>query len=254
MKRGKKILICLIVVICIWCFVYINNNWIQIEKYHVCSSRIPNKFDEYKIIQLSDLHNKEFGKDNMNLIKKIYNVDPNIIVLTGDMINSTDTDFKVFYNLIEKLSKKYDIYFIKGNHEERMEIKEGELQIEFYEKIEKFGVKILNDKKQPIVIDEEKINLYGLELPLNCYSRKISSSYQGWEDFDVEDVEEKLGDINKNEYNILLSHNPLYFKVYKDWGADLTLSGHIHGGIIRMPFVGGLLSPEVSFFPKYDAG
>ena len=106
--------------------------------------------------------------------------------------------------------------------------------------------------KVKIQKNNSKINLYGLTVPYSCY--KYLFDDKEITTIDSKFLEQKLGDLNKNEFNILLAHTPFYFDEYEKWGADLTLCGHVHGGIVRLPLVGGLLSPDRKFFPKYDLG
>ncbi|MEW9096977.1 MAG: metallophosphoesterase [Clostridiaceae bacterium] len=251
----KKIIIALAA---ISTFVYAQFNWLKVSEYEVVSNKIGNEFDGFKIVQLSDLHSKEFGKNNITLIKKIKKLDPDIIVTTGDMYNSRNDDGEVFYNLAKNLSKDYKIYYILGNHEQVSEItrkeSEGNKENNYIERLKETGVIVLDNDKAEIEREDKKINLYGLEIPLRFYKSKSTATYSGDKPYEKSNVEKAIGKASKEDFNILLAHNPIYFPVYSNWGADLTLSGHTHGGIIRIPFKGGLLSPERTFFPEYDGG
>lgn len=228
---------------------YYDNNNITISKYNIKSKKLPKSFNEFKILQLSDLHSKKFGKENERLIKIINKENPDIIVMTGDMINSTEKEFSTFIDMLNKL-KNYKMYFVEGNNETRLPKNKN---VELMKLIEEAGVKILNNSKEKLKIGEETINLYGIWLNL-IYYKEIKSGYKEDTYYSKNDLEKNIGECNNLEYNILLAHNPLYFDSYAEWGADLTLSGHIHGGLIRIPGVGGLLSPERKFFPKYSEG
>ncbi|MBU5484069.1 metallophosphoesterase [Clostridium sp. MSJ-11] len=251
----KKIIIALAA---ISVFIYAQFNWLEVSEYKISSDKIGNEFDGFKIVQLSDLHSKEFGKNNSTLIKKIKKLNPDIIVTTGDMYNSTNDDGEVFYNLAKELSKDYKIYYIVGNHEQISEVRREESEVSkennYIESLKELGVTVLDNDKVEIEREGKKINLYGLEIPLRFYKDKNTATYSGDKPYDKSNVEKAIGKASEEDFNILLAHNPIYFPVYSSWGADLTLSGHTHGGIIRIPFKGGLLSPERTFFPKYDGG
>ena len=196
------------------------------------------------------MHSKNFGNRNNKLIKKINSENPDIVVMTGDMVNTKDTDFEVFINLAEQISKRYDTYYIVGNHEQNLNDDRRKILID---KLNEIGIRVLDNEKVTITRGTESINLYGLWFALRYY-KDLNNEYTKDVFFGAKQIQTILGNLDIDSYNILLTHNPLYADTYSNWGADLTLSGHIHGGMIRIPFIGGLLSPERKFFPKYDAG
>ena len=192
-----------------------------------------------KIVLLSDLHDR---KINNRLVNKINKIKPNIIIMSGDMIDGKYTSIKSFEkntnNVVELINnlKDYEVYYTFGNHEHYL----GKEYLNKYEKIlSKTHVKLLNNNNVKL----NDIDLIGFDCE-EVYSKnnKVNSKY----------ISSKIGEIDKNKYNILIAHNPLKAKEYSETNVDLTLSGHIHGGIIRLPF--GFLSPEVKFFPKYSGG
>ena len=225
--------------------IYLDNTLVKVSKYEIKSEKIPKKFNKFKIIHLSDLHDCNFGKNNSKLIKKIDDEHPNIIVMTGDMVNKYDEKFCGFFNLAEILSKKYKIYYIVGNHEQRLRKDDLNLIIT---KLNELGIKILSDEKITIMREKDRINIYGIDIPLSYY--KIINKPSNIDEV----INEVLNKCKEKEYNILLAHNPLYFEEYAKHNVDLTLSGHVHGGMIRLPFIGALLSPERKLFPKYSSG
>ena len=225
--------------------IYFDNTLIKVSRYKIKSDKIPKGFNNFKIVHLSDLHSYGFKNYNIQLIKKINNENPNIIVMTGDMVNKYDTNFEKFLNLSEVLSKKYDIYYILGNHEVRL--KKDDLDF-IIRKLKKFGIRVLSNEKVNIMRKKDYINIYGMDIPLSYYKIINKPSNVG------EIINGVLNQCNEKEYNILLAHNPLYFEEYAKNNVDLTLSGHVHGGMIRLPFIGALLSPERKFFPKYSSG
>lgn len=224
-----------------------SNNTIGITRYVIKSAKIPTEFNNCKIIQLSDLHSKEFGNDNWRLIQKIDNEKPDIIVMTGDMINTSDDNYHAFMKLSQNLAQRYKVYFIVGNHEQILSDPHIVISLKNY------GVTVLDNEKVRIEKGNSFINLYGMWFKLKYYKNKNAPDSKDIY-YDLDTMQKALDASNPTEFNVLLTHNPMYFPTYAQWGADLTLSGHVHGGIINIPFKGGLLSPEREFFPEYYGG
>lgn len=245
MKKKIIIIVFLIIFVLMLIELYIDANWIQTTSFEVFSKKIPSSFDGYKILQLSDLHSKKFGKDNRKLLQKIDKSNPDIIVLTGDFVSANETDFTVFFELVDKISPKYEVYYITGNHEQAMS---SSSKKEIFSYLSEKGVKFLNNEYIEISQEKERINFYGLCYESSYYSDKKGNIYT------KEMMTKSLGEADSSKYNILLTHSPTNFEVYKSWGADLILSGHVHGGMIRVPFVGAIFSPDEGFMPKYSAG
>lgn len=225
--------------------IYLDNTLIKLSKCEIKSDKIPKGFNKFKIVHLSDFHSYDFGKNNNKLIKKIDGENPSIIVMTGDMVNKYDRNFKKFLNLAVVLSNKYEIYYIVGNHEQRL--KQEDLNL-ILKKLKELGIRVLSNEKVIIKRKNDYINIYGIDIPLSYY--KIINKSSNIDEI----VKISLNKCNEKEYNILLAHNPLYFEEYAKHNIDLTLSGHVHGGMIRLPFIGAILSPERKFFPKYSSG
>lgn len=259
MKKLLKVLllfaaIVIGIVICAW----LENNWIQVSRYTVSSTKVPTGFNGFKILQLTDLHSKSFGQDNQGLISAINRIDPDIIVITGDMLNSLNDEGEVFLSLARELVSKYPIYYISGNHEQIAEVKAAESNSGWYTRyiaqLKQLGIVNLDNQRIQVRRGADSINLYGLVLPLRYYSSKNAPHYAGEKRFSSEYIERCLGKVDNRGYNVLLVHTPFYFDTYSHWGADLVLAGHLHGGVIRIPFLGGVLSPDEGLFPAYDAG
>ncbi len=220
------------------------NRFIQVD-YKIGTDKIDK---EIKVVFLSDMHNKEFGKENRRLFAAIRNINPDIICCGGDMLTAhPGVDTMPPVRLLSKL-KDYPIYYGIGNHEYRMKIYRddyGNTYDEYVEKLKGMGVKVLENERA--VIEALNISIQGLMIDKSYYKRfekkEMTSEY----------VRELTGHKGK-EYEIMLAHNPEYFKAYEESGADLVLSGHIHGGIVRLPFVGGVISPRLRLFPKFDGG
>ena len=228
-------------------FLYFGNKSFEISKHIIEDKNLPEKFDNFKIIHLSDFHSNYDIKDK--IIQQINKEEPNIVVMTGDMINKYDkkSDFNIFLDLAQNIASRYKTYFICGNHENRLD-KEDLNYI--YLKLKKYNICILNNDNKKIYIDNQYINIYGINLSNEFYiinnAKKI--------DMLNNKIEESLTNLNEDQYNIILIHNPLFFNEYVKYNANIIFSGHVHGGMIRLPLVGALLSPERKFFPKYNSG
>lgn len=219
------------------------NTALELNTYTISSSKLPQSFDGYRIAHVSDLHNAEMGKDNENLLTMLRDADPDMIAITGDLIDSRNTDIEIALQFVEEAVKIAPCYYVTGNHEARVneydELKAG---------LEAAGIIVLEDARTEISIEGETITLIGVNDP----------SYQT--DYLFGDaqtvVNAKLAELHTDSdgYTILLSHRPELFDTYAGHDIDLILSGHAHGGQFRLPFIGGLAAPNQGLFPKYDAG
>ena len=247
LNRKKKTIVFLVIVLIIAGALYYGNKTVEISRYKIYSTRLPAEFDNFKILQLSDLHSKQFGNENWRLLRIINKEKPDIIAMTGDMVSTSDDNYEIFYELSRNLAKRYKVYYVVGNHEQ---ILMDDRIIHF---LESNGVTVLDNEKVKIEGKNSSINLYGLWFNLKYY-KDMNDPYTKDLYFGFDTMQKTLGIPNSKEYNILLTHNPMYFPTYAQWGADLTLSGHVHGGVVIIPFKGGLLSPERDFFPEYYGG
>ena len=244
MNRKKRVLffvVFVLVVLIVWTLW--GNTALEVNEYEVVSDRIPQDFEGFRIAQVSDLHNAEFGEGNEKLIQLLSQADPDVIVITGDLIDSRHTDIEIALDFARQAVKIAPVYYVSGNHEARVHEYE-DLKIGLAEA----GVVILENQKVQITREGESITLMGIADP----------SFQ--EDYlfgDSESVVRQAIEDLQNEsdgYTILLSHRPELFDLYVDTGMDLVFSGHAHGGQFRLPFVGGLVAPNQGFFPKFDEG
>ena len=232
--------ICLIL-IAIW--IVRGNNQIKFTEYIITSSKVPESFTCFEIAQVSDLHNTEFGEENTKLLELLSEIEPHIIVLTGDLIDSRHTDIEIALDFAGKATQIAPVYYVSGNHEARVpeyeELKMG---------LAEAGVTVLENQKVQITRDGESITLMGIQDP------SFRTDYLFG---DAEVVSKQAISELQNEsdgFTVLLSHRPELFELYVDTGVDLVFSGHAHGGQFRLPVVGGLVAPNQGFFPKYDAG
>lgn len=222
----------------------------QTTEYKIDSARIPAAFDGFRMVQLSDLHGAVYGKNSETLIREVKKAGPDIVVMTGDMMDNGRGAVDLAVRLCMELVREYPVYYALGNHEQTLE--KGIWQ-KAKRQLKESGVVFLENNRAELVRNGEMIRLYGLVMPLVYYKDPFGEFEKGV-NFYKKNVQECLGNADRSKYNILLAHNPLYFPACYNWGADLTLSGHVHGGIIHVPGIGGLLSPDLTFFPKYDAG
>ena len=249
----KIIFIFIGIFILMYLYTKYNVNTLEVTKYVVENKKVPKEFDGYNIVQISDLHSKLFGENNKKLIQKIKSLNPDIVVVTGDLIDGENNNYNVALDFMKEISKLDRVYYIIGNHEQKSLIKKYKDEYkDYFNKLHQIDFVNLDNNKVEIVKGDSNINLYGLTVPYSCY--KYLFDNQETTSIDIDFLEEKLGKVDREQFNILLAHTPFYFDEYEKWGADLTLCGHVHGGIVRLPLVGGLLSPDRKFFPKYDLG
>lgn len=246
MKTKKKfIVLAAIVAILILLIIWIayGNTDLEIYKYNVKSEDIPSEFDNFRIVQISDLHNAEFGENNEKLLLMLKQADADIIAITGDMIDSRNTDIDVAISFAQKAVNIAPVYYVNGNHESRVL---GE-----YEKLKQgltdAGVTILENSSADITIGDEAITLIGINDP--TFRMDIV------DDTMEQNIAHQLVNVipDNDNYKVLLAHRPEYFDVYAG-KVDLVLSGHAHGGQFRIPFIGGLVAPGQGFFPEYYEG
>lgn len=195
-------------------------------------------------VQLTDLHNYQFGKDNSRLVQKVREVQPDVIFMTGDMINEYETRNDIIINLIEKLKDVAPIYISLGNHEDAY-IK-NENNDSLIHLMEKAGAVVLEEEYIDTVINDQEVRIGGLFGYVFAETYMDGSEQRFMEEFQ-----------NTDRFKILLSHVPeglLLWKSMEYWKVDLVFSGHVHGGQVRIPFIGGLYDPEEGFFPTYTKG
>ena len=246
MKLTKKkfiiaILCVLLISLVIWTIW--GNTALEVNEYEITSGRIPEAFNGFRIAQVSDLHNAEFGEGNSDLIELLSQTDSDIIVITGDLVDSRQTDIEIALEFARQAVKISPVYYVTGNHEARVseyeELKMGLVEV---------GVTVLENQKVQITREGESITLIGVDDP------SFREDYLFGDAASVSRA--ALSDLQNESdgYTVLLAHRPELFDIYVESGVDLVFSGHAHGGQFRLPFIGGLVAPNQGFFPKYDAG
>ena len=222
-------------------------------------NQIPSEFSGFRIAQISDLHNAEFGEGNSHLLNSLSESKPDMIAITGDLVDAQHTNIDVALSFAEKAVQIAPVYYVTGNHEASLsqysELKTG---------LEAAGVIVLEDKAIQLEHNGGIVTLMGLSDPNFTIKSNIFDEVPAM-------ISTKLNDLMENKvgYTILLSHRPELFDTYVSCGVDLVLSGHAHGGQFRLPLIGGLekvtvvagkrletgpVAPNQGFFPKYDAG
>lgn len=208
-----------------------------ISRYEVKSQKLPESFDGFKIVQLSDLHGAEFGEDGMELVEKVKELEPDMIALTGDFVTD-EGDLAAVEKLAARLTELCPVYFISGNHE----FGSG-LAVKVRNILERAGVKYLSNEYLTISRGEDGILLGGVEDPL-AYADMLSP----------DELAQKMNDAAPDAFKILLGHRNYWMTEYPELPVDLIFCGHAHGGLIRIPGVGGLIGTDRRLFPDFDAG
>ena len=203
-----------------------------------------------RVLFLSDLHGKEYGKENRRLLEKVEQERPDCILTGGDMLTRTqpETD-RTALALMRRLASAAPVYAANGNHEQKMKVDRrqyGDRYERYRHALLEAGIRVLENETCLFQKEGFQAAITGLELPLSCYS------HLGREELQVEEIEERIGERSGDTYRILMAHNPAYMDVYWEWGADLVLSGHLHGGVVRLPLVGGVITPQMKLFPRYS--
>ena len=242
------VVVCLAVVLIIS---YFENRRFTVTKYQIEDNLFPAAFDGFHIVQLSDFHNAVFKDENKPLFDAIKDLKPDIILITGDMIiGKPGEDVCYAADTINALCEIAPVSFSMGNHELRVSLYEdiyGDMWELFVKRLSS-QVHLLFDDTTMLERNGETIYLHGLNLTPEFYKRFIQTPMP------EEYLQSLFGMCNRDKFHIFMAHNPDYFKDYAAWGANLTFSGHVHGGMIRIPLLGGALSPMIHFFPKYDKG
>ncbi|HHZ16035.1 MAG TPA: metallophosphoesterase [Clostridia bacterium] len=236
-----------LVVVCVggWAFFHWQNNGLVVTSYEFVSAKTPPGLDGYRIVQFSDLHNKDFGK---RLLAALQDQQPDLIVVTGDLIDNLSKDMEPSLNLLEQALLLAPVYYVSGNNE----MKSGRYE-ELAARLTGLGVTVLDNQAVTIEHRNYSFNLIGISDPLFRRAK-------GERDKDKiialvkETIEQKMTSPSSSGLNILLAHRPELFSTYAECQVDLVFTGHAHGGQVRLPLVGGLVAPDQGFFPKYTSG
>ncbi len=232
----------LFIVAVIW--IAVDNKALELNSITVESDRLPQAFDGYRIALVSDLHNDEFGENNQTLLDALRESEPDLIAITGDIIDSRRTNAEIALRFAAEAVMIAPCYYVSGNHESRIEE-----YPEFRDALTELGVTVLENERATLSRNGETVTLIGLT--------DLGFLYKG----DAKVISEmvvsgQIGELvtDNDGYTIMLTHRPAFFEIYAEHGIDLSLCGHIHGGQIRLPLIGGLAGGESFLLPEYDAG
>lgn len=231
----------------IWVLVYISVNCLKHTRYEIETSKLPDSMDNLKIIHITDVHSKIFGKENLKVINLINEINPDIVIMTGDIISKFESNIDNFISMYKDIYIKYPVYYSIGNHERKLGYKKYKYYIE---QLKKLGVRVIINGTEKYYKGNDYIVINALKFRENMQPKRLTNEKR--EKY-IRFMQNKLGDIDNTKLNILLAHDPENYKMYKDLGVDLIFSGHIHGGLIRIGKI-CLLSPRKHFFPKYSYG
>lgn len=239
-KRIKRYIWIFCICISLFVFIFWQNNALVTSRYIFETDQIGRHLDGYQIVLISDLHNKQFGRNQKRLLEKIKACEPDMIVVTGDLVDSNHTNLEKAMELIRGAVSIAPVYYVTGNHEKWLE---KDTETALMEQLKQVGVICLNNAKEEIWVKQESFLLYGLD-DSNLMDDTLEQLVL--DDNNIFSTEKM--------FTVLLAHEPQNFFRYSNVKMDLVLSGHAHGGQARLPFVGGIVAPDQGFFPKYTQG
>lgn len=232
----KKLLKIGLLIGAIYIFLQVNNQWIVTTELTYESEKVPAGFDGYRITQITDLHDAQFGENQERLVQKVAATEPDVIFITGDVIDSRRYDLERSMQAVRQLVDIADVYYVLGNHEVALNKMD-----EIYATLTEAGVHVLANDAVVIERGGDELAIVGIEDPL-----------MGWPVSDMLDV--ALENVEADTFTLLLSHRPEQFDSYVAQQMDVVFTGHAHGGQVRLPFIGGLAAPTQGILPKYTAG
>lgn len=239
-RRRMRNIVLILLLAGLGCFIgiqLVGNRSFEITHYHLMSSKLE---EPIKIAVLSDLHNREYGEKNCDLVEAIAQQEPDLIAMTGDMVNENDRDISVVRTLCRQLVEIAPVYYCLGNHEGTMMYARMD-SVALNEILEEDGVHVLINQTETFTKGNTTICIAGLSTDETNYDKWSKAAMKSFWDFDG--------------YKLLLSHYPsLYYEKLADANMDLALAGHYHGGIMQIPGKGGLYHPSEGFFPRYSGG
>lgn len=231
----------------LWVMLYDSSRFV-VKSYSVADARIKKRC---RAAVLTDLHNKTYGKDNERLLATIRGQEPDFIFVAGDLLTASPREsMEPAIHLLRELARNYPVYYANGNHEHRLRLCPkvyGRMAERYGKALQEMGIVPLTNSH--VALPDYGLVVYGAEIGIEYYKRLFSGRMS------PDYLPRLLGQAPRDAYTVLLAHNPDYFPQYAAWGADLAVSGHIHGGVARVPFLGrGVIAPTWRLFPKYDGG
>lgn len=261
-RRGRVLIGALLLVLAAVGINVIGNRMIMTTRVEVKSSKLPKSFDGFKIVQLTDLHSADYGPGQHKLLDKVKREEPDLIVITGDLVDAViyrnnsgyDAQSKAasVIEIAEGLVSMAPVYFVYGNHEMIL-LNDPDRNV-LKVKLEKLGVHILNVGAASVSAGTEHINIVGIQDPSTLYKDSRFAGLEGNEEKLRAMLDLACEGVLEEDFSVLLSHRPEYMELYTEYPIDMALTGHAHGGQFRLPLIGGLWAPNQGFFPKYDGG
>lgn len=246
MWEGVLLCVAAAAVICLLAAAWDSNRFVTVT-YEIRSDKITKPCT---MALLSDLHNKSFGKNNSRLLAAIDELSPDGILVAGDMLTAwKGADFGHALSLVENLAARYPVYYGMGNHEYRL----GLYPEDYPGMYEGYLAGLRRAGIEPLINETAFLPEWNIAVCGAQIDRAYFKHFRR-EPMEADYLPKLLGEPRRDMFQLLIAHNPVYFDVYADWGADLVVAGHVHGGIMRLPVLGGVLSPTLTLFPKYDGG
>lgn len=240
-----------VLVILLIVFVYVQSSGYTIVEYSITTDK--DIGSPVRFVMISDLHDTDVTHDhNRELLDKISESECDFVILAGDMITSymePKSKSGTAYDFLKRLSEDHKVYYGLGNHEQRYMEEPDRFPHKFEEPssyVTGLGIEFLSNTYADT--DDGRVRIYGFNVPIENYRRAVDSTLPHGI------LDKTFGSISGDRYNILIAHDPVYFEEYASYHPDLVLSGHLHGGIVAIPGIGGVISPQLKFFPQYDAG
>lgn len=237
-KRMTVYSVILVLAALIFALSWYGNKALVVTYYEYENGAKTQGMEGYRIVHLSDLHNALFGRENSRLLEMVRNQNPNVIMITGDLVDANRTNVKVAVQLADKLTQIAPVYYVTGNHESWLEESKPEKFKELMTGLEKAGVTILDNEIATVDTGKAVYNIIGLD-DNDLMNGTLASLVEN---------------TSKEVLNVTLAHEPQYIRRYSEDGANLVLSGHAHGGQFRIPGVGGVYAPSEGFLPQYSEG
>ena len=237
--------VCLMIVLG-WVIIWDSNRFV-VRKYVFSPDKLKK---DCRFVFLSDLHNREYGAHNERLLNAIEEISPDFVLVGGDMLTARPgASFKKGADFVKACAEKRPVYYALGNHEYRLRLYPetyGTMYEEYMKSFAESGISFLDNES--VMLPEYGIRLTGLSIARQYYKKFIRKELkEGY-------LRETIGEADSNSYQILLAHNPEFYSDYAAWKPDLVVSGHVHGGVVRIPGFRGIISPSFRLFPHYDGG
>lgn len=248
----KRIVILIAALAIISVFLYYENNHLETTGYEYDSDKVPKEFNGLRIVQISDLHNATFGDNNLELYQQVAKIKPDIVLITGDIVDSNHTHIPVAVDFVKNMADFFPCptYFVTGNHECWLETEE---KLELYNGMEEAGVTVLSN--EAVIISRENGEWVCFEDDEKV-TKDNSIRIVGLDDSSIstQALPTLMEENEKKLFTILLSHEPTYFEWYVKNGPDMVFTGHEHGGQFRLPLVGAVIAPDQGLFPELTEG